>query len=98
MGELVILIIELAYIHRIKAFNIRKVFTSSRNYLVAGIPMLIIVLLVQKLLPNTLLGLMILICIGGICYGTILFLLRDEFAFKGIDMVKARINKIKKRK
>lgn len=96
MGELVILIVELAYIHRIKAFDIRKVFATSRNYLIAGIPMLVIVLFVQRLLPNSLLGLMILICIGGICYGSILLLLKDEFAYKAIDIARVRIKKIKK--
>ena len=97
MGELVILIIEFIYIYKIKAFKIHIIFKVSINYLVAGVIMLIVTLLTQNLLPNSLIGLMVLITIGAVCYGTVLLVLRDEFLFKGLDIVKVRIKKMRKR-
>ena len=98
MGELVILIVEFIYIYKIKAFEIHKVFIISRNYLIAGIPMLIVTLMIQRILPNTLWGLMALIGIGGVLYIGVLLLIRDEFAFKGLDIARVRIKKILNRK
>ena len=60
--------------------------------------MLIVTLMVQCVLPNTLWGLMTLIGIGGVLYIGILLLLRDKFAFKGLDIARVRFNKILNRK
>ena len=95
MGELVILIVEFVYVYRIKAFKISRAFAVSRNYLIAGIIMLVVTLLAQRVLPNNLIGLMVLICVGAVCYGVVLLIFKDEFLFKGLDIVKVRIKKIK---
>ena len=95
MGELVILIVEFIYVYKIKEFKISKAFSVSRNYLIAGVFMLVILLFTQNYLQNTLLGLMTLIGISGICYLAILFILKDEFLFMGINIVRVRIKKIK---
>ena len=94
VGELLIMIIQFVYIYKIKAFEIRNIFYSSWHYLLAGVIMMIVTLFTQRVLPSNFIGLAALIGIGAVCYGVILLVLRDEFAFMGIKIVKNRVHQI----
>ena len=98
VGEIVILIVQLVYVHRIKEFEIYKIFSSSWHYIIAGVVMMLVTLFTQRVLPTNFIGLASLIAIGGICYGVILLVFRDEFAFMGLNIAKNSVNKIFKRK
>ena len=98
IGEIIILIIQLAYVYKIKEFEIYKIFSSSWHYIIAGVVMMTVTLFAQRVLPANFIGLAALIVIGAVCYCVILLIFRDEFAFMGLNIAKNSVNKIFKRK
>ncbi len=98
IGEIVILIVQLAYVYKIREFEIHKIFSSSWHYIVAGVDMMMVTLFAQRVLPTNFIGLAALIVIGAVCYCVILLIFRDEFAFMGLNIAKNSVNKIFKRK
>lgn len=97
VGEIVILIVQLTYVYKIKEFEIHKIFSSSWHYIIAGVVMMMVTLFAQKVLPSNAIGLAVLIIMGAVCYGVILLLFRDEFAFMGINIARNTVKKIFKR-
>ena len=97
VGEIVILIVQLTYVYKLKEFEVHKIFSSSWHYIIAGIVMMMVTLFAQKVLPSNAIGLAVLIIMGAACYGVILLLFRDEFAFMGINIARNTIKKIFKR-
>ena len=98
VGEIIILIVQLAYVHKVKEFEIYKIFFSSWHYIIAGVIMMVVTLFAQRVLPVNVLGLASLIAMGGVCYCITLLIFRDEFALMGINIARNSVKKIFKRK
>ncbi len=88
-AELVITILQLYYLR--KELSIRIILSSSRNYFLAGIPMLLLLLAENHFLSSSILHTAEMVISGMLAYFLILFLLRDPFLLKYADSIISRI-------
>ena len=67
--------------------ELKKIFEGAFKYLVSAFLMLLVLLMVQKYLPTTVIGLLALIAIGVAAYSLMLFILKDDFFRNNVKMV-----------
>lgn len=94
-GEFCILSLSINYLIKTKQYSFRGFFKDIYKYCFAGIVMLAILLLINKVITFNLIGLLILIMIGAMIYMSILILLKDEIVMEQINNVKIKFSNIK---
>ncbi len=93
LAETFILVIQLWYIcNKIKAFELKQIFRKCWSYLTNSMVMLCILVILAKLLPQNLFGIVLLISIGVFIYGGLLCLKKDELL---VELFTGLKNKIK---
>ena len=83
IGELSTLICSLIYLQKSGQYNIKNIFKSSQNYIIAGLIMYMLLFWIR--------GLIILVFLGIAIYFIILMLLKDEFFVDVIVSIKNKI-------
>lgn len=68
-----------------KEFNLKKIIKDSKNYFLAGIMMLFVCLLIDKLIISNLIAISIQVIVGVIIYFGMLFILKDKFLLELIN-------------
>lgn len=91
IGEIVIIMTELMFIHKNRQFDVRKVFKLSYKYLIAGIPMLVYLLVIGSMLNPTVKNLVIAVFSSALLYFVILLIQREKFVVMGMTIVKNKI-------
>ena len=94
-GEFAILIIEFAYIIKNKSFSVWQIIKSSRNYIIGGICMYLVLHFTENVFPDSLLGLLVNIGLGGCVYLLMLAALKDPFILQGIQIILRRLKHAK---
>jgi O-antigen/teichoic acid export membrane protein len=87
LGEIVIMITEFVYINKEKHFSVKRVFATSKKYIIAGICMLIFLNILQKNMDKSVLCLLISIVFGGICYFGVLLIEKEKIVMYAINMI-----------
>jgi len=90
-AETIIMLVQFLMIR--KNLDVRKIFSFSKKYLVAGISMLMVVLFEDNYLEPSYINTILLISSGGVIYIGILILLKDEF----LGEIKCILDQIRKR-
>lgn len=93
LAELVGVIIEFFYIR--KDFSLKKILNLSKNYMFAGIIMLIALTLISNKLVPSIINTFILISIGGFIYLIMLLICKDEFVVKNINNIVKKLKVVK---
>ncbi len=91
-GECTITFLELGFLYKTKQYNILAVLKKTWKYFVCGIVMFIVIKVILYYL-STIIGVLLSIVVGGISYGILLLLLRDDFV---LDETKKIFSKIKR--
>lgn len=78
IGEIVICILESAYLYRTKQYNIFPVLLKTYKYIIASVLMFIYLLCIQRYIYN-LIGILLAIVVAIIVYFVILMTLKDSF-------------------
>ena len=84
IGELVILVLELAYVARKKDYKLSVVFSLSYKYIVSGVLMFCILIFVRKYMITSWTSLLFLICLGVFCYFFVLLCEKEKIVCIGI--------------
>lgn len=88
-AELVITILQVYYLR--KELSPRKIFSSSRNYLFAGVPMLLLLIVENHYFSSSILHTFIMVASGVFSYFALLFLIKDDFLLKYSGSIISRI-------
>lgn len=91
ISELVGMLIQLYFVR--EELNIRKILFSTRKYLISAIIMALIVSGVTNKLEPSITNTFIMVSLGGVIYGVILLLMKEEFVYQVLDMIKNRTSK-----
>ena len=91
IGEFIITILELNYLNKTKQYNIKKIFKCAKNYVIAGIIMLVVLVLLKKFLDNNTLLLFVMIICGCITYILALLIEKDSLILGEINKLKKKI-------
>ena len=77
IAELVVTLTQLYFVR--KEFSIKKIIKLTKNYIIAGLIMLIVCILIDKLILSDIVGICLQVIIGIIIYFVILFIKKDNF-------------------
>ncbi len=91
IAEMCISAIQLFYIR--KEFSFKRIFFSSKNYLLAGIPMLILLVVISQFLSPNFFATLLLIIVGVVIYFGILLILRDSFVITNCKQLLQKIHR-----
>ena len=90
-GELIITILELNYLNKTKQYNVSMIFKCAKNYIIAGLVMLIVLVLLKRLLYNNVTLLFVMIITGFIVYVLTLLVERDSLIVEEIKKIKEKM-------
>lgn len=93
IAEFIVMSIQMYVIRN--EFEIKKIIKLSVNYIIAAIIMFSCCMLVNIFHLSNVMNVMLKVIIGGIVYGTILLIMKDEFLKELIEKV---LNKIRRKK
>ena len=91
IGEIVIMTTEFAYINKERHFSVKRVFATSKKYMIAGICMFIFLKIVQKNMDKSVFCLLISIVFGGICYFLVLLIEKEEIVMYAISTILRKV-------
>lgn len=94
LGEIVITVLELGYLHFTKQYNIKNLIKNCYKYLISASVMLIVGLIIKNSFTQNVLFMVINVIICIAVYGICLLILRDDFV---IEEIKVILKKIKRK-
>ena len=93
IGELVLLMLNLGFIYKTKQFNVYKIISLSKKYLISGLIMFICILVMKLFIPSNLIGLISIILFSMMIYAICLIILKEEMVFEYINEFKKKLKK-----
>ena len=95
IAELSVTLVQLYFVR--KDFKLMEIIKLSKNYIIAGIIMLVTCYAIDYFITNRLLGLIFQVLCGTLVYLIVLLILKDKFLFDTYEeTIKNTFNKIKK--
>jgi O-antigen/teichoic acid export membrane protein len=95
IAELSVTLVQLYFVR--KDFKLMEIIKLSKNYIIAGIIMLVTCYAIDYFITNRLLGLIFQVLCGALVYLIVLLILKDKFLFDTYEeTIKKTFNKIKK--
>lgn len=79
VAEFIVVFVLAIYAGKSKSISLKKIMVMSKNYIIAGVCMYLIISLVHSLFTNGIISFFIITMIGGCIYFGILLILKDEF-------------------
>lgn len=86
-AEIIGVSIQIGYCCLSHQLELKRIFEGAFKYLLSSFFMLVVLLITQRYLPTSVLGLLALIATGVAAYGLMLVILKDEFFRKNVKMV-----------
>lgn len=86
-AEIIGVSIQIGYCCLSHQLELKKIFEGAFKYLLSSFFMLVVLLITQRYLPTSVLGLLALIATGVVSYGLLLVILKDEFFRNNVKMV-----------
>lgn len=92
VAEVIIAVVQLIIVR--KEFSMREVIRSSRNYLFAGMWMLLLLVCMEKRLESSILNTLMMVLAGSSVYFLILIITGDSFFKDNVNRIWSKIKKI----
>lgn len=86
-AEIIGVTIQIGYCCLSHQLEFKNIFEGAFKYLLSSFFMLVVLLIAQRYLPTSVLGLLALIATGVVAYGLMLVILKDEFFRNNVKMV-----------
>lgn len=89
IAELTVTLVQMYFVR--KNFDFKKIIGLTKNYVISSLLMFIVCLIIGRIINNNLLSVIIQCAVGGLIYGIVLLVLKDNFVYEILNKLMSKI-------